>query len=90
MVIFSGENNITSVTLDEAGKYIAWADKDGQVTVWDIAEAKTIREFREFKGWAVAVAFAPDSSVLGSAGDDGSVVFRSTKDWTPKGEMLKS
>ena len=75
------ESRITDMAIDPGGRYLAWATKDGRISVWNFQTSERI-SFPEHRRWALAVDFSSDGTLLASSGDDGMVVVRETKNWS--------
>ena len=75
-----GGSNYTDVVFDPLGRYVAWASRDGSVTVQDVATSQR-KSFHDQKA-ASAIEFSPDGSLLAYSGDDGLIVIRRVDGWT--------
>lgn len=73
---------ITSVTLDDSGKYLVTgtaqkvsAYGDGNVVLWDIDSGKKVKTFARRKSWVTSVAMSRDGKSLVVGSGDGLLGF---------------
>jgi WD40 repeat protein len=62
-----------SLAFDPAGRWLAVASPDAEITVWDVAGQQTVHEISLSGASACAVAFSPDGSLLAVGCDDHTV-----------------
>ncbi len=55
------------------GNALVSGGEDGIVRIWDLAEARPVRQRRGHTGWVYAVAISPDGRTIASAGDDATI-----------------
>lgn len=68
-----GRAAITSLDWSSSGPYLSASAVDGSVTVWDVREAKLVREFRHSTGWANVARWSPDGLRLAFGGQNAEV-----------------
>jgi WD40 repeat protein len=76
----TGPEGLTGLTVSADGSQLAVTLNQGSISVWDIATAKKIRQWRGHDGRAVEPAFAPDGKTLATTGLDRTVKFWSVPD----------
>lgn len=68
-------------------RFLASADLDGYVRVWEIDDWKQVASSRQHSGAAYCVRFDPESKVLASCGADGDIKLQRTEDWELIGSL---
>ena len=63
---------LSALAVSASGEHIAAADREGRVTGWT-GPAHAIRTLPGSHAWGRALAFSPDSALLASASDDGTI-----------------
>jgi WD40 repeat protein len=66
------EDSAENLQFDPTGGYIATADSDDRIGLWDVGSQKLVAEFRHDER-ASQVQFAPEGDVLWSSGADGTI-----------------
>ncbi|NEO29627.1 MAG: hypothetical protein F6K36_04085 [Symploca sp. SIO3C6] len=75
-----------SVAFSPDGKILATGSADGEIHLWQVADAKKLLTLKVNNSWIWSIAFSPDGQILASAGEDHSV-----KLWNPSsGECLQT
>jgi WD40 repeat protein/energy-coupling factor transporter ATP-binding protein EcfA2 len=69
-------HGLTEAAVDSVGKYLTWAQKDGQIALLDISVDSSQPIFMKDERPALAVSISADGNVIASAQDDGAVVVR--------------
>jgi WD40 repeat protein/serine/threonine protein kinase len=74
--------NITGVAFDRTGQFLASADADSTIRIWDVDAGKELAGLRlKHDGMAMGVAFSPDGKYLASGSMDRTVKIWSTANW---------
>ena len=61
---------LLSVEFSPDGRFLAAADWDGTVTVWETSRGELKHEIREHKGGVLTAAFSPDGTILATGSED--------------------
>lgn len=80
---------VVSLAVSPDGQLLAAGDKDGHLTVWDIASGQVLfhKYAHRFVVWSVA--FSPDGTLLGSGAFDGTVRLWDTASWVEVGLLIE-
>jgi WD40 repeat protein/serine/threonine protein kinase len=74
--------NITCVAFDRTGRFLASADADGKVRIWEMGAGKELAALQlKHDGIAMSLAFSPDGKYLASGSMDHTVKIWSTATW---------
>jgi predicted NACHT family NTPase len=78
--------SVASVRFSPDGKFLATAERDGMVRLWETSSGRELVTFKGHNHWVLSVAFSPKGQTLISSGDDQKV-----KLWDVNtGEYLKT
>ena len=72
MTVAQGANDLA---LNESGTMGVTANRDGSVTVWNIAKREKVASMPGHSDWVLGVAMAPNGKVAASSSTDSSVVL---------------
>lgn len=61
---------INMITVSPNNRWIATANKEGNIMLFDATNGKQITSLSGHKGWVLSLAFSPDSEILYSGGED--------------------
>ena len=65
--------DINTIAISPDGRLVATANKEGTITLLEIASGKLLKTLSAQKGWVLAVAFSPDAQYLYGGGEDKTV-----------------
>jgi WD40 repeat protein len=68
-------SELLSLAFSDDGRYLAWGNILGDVTLWSISEQRIISRFTEHGDAVRALAFTPDGRYLVSGGRDARIYF---------------
>jgi WD40 repeat protein len=64
---------VTAIAYSPDGKYLASADRAGNVYVWEAKAVREVFNLQGHKAGITALSFRPDSKLLASASEDGTI-----------------
>ena len=76
IIIDKPNDLITSIAFNHQGNQIAWAQANGQVTLWDIENNTHINTFDDHDSGVRTIAMSPTQNILASGGEDAQVILR--------------
>ncbi len=79
------EGTLQSAVISPDGEWLASADRDGRVGLWQASTGRLVRLHAGHQGKVNDVAFSPDGKRLVSAGDDGLL-----RSWTSAGKRERA
>jgi len=68
-----GSEDVTRVAVSQNGRYVAAGSDDRTVTVWDARTKVRLKRLRGHSSEISALAFAPNSAKIASAGENGEI-----------------
>jgi WD40 repeat protein len=71
--LYGHRGRVGGLAFSPAGDTLVSAGSDGQMRIWDVNRARTLRTIIGHAGPVNAVGFAPDGERVASAGNDGVV-----------------
>ena len=63
----------TAVTFSADGSRLYFAERTGQIAIWDVVHNKSLRRFAGHDSYILSLAVSPDGATLASASDDKTV-----------------
>ena len=66
---------VTALRLHAGGQWLATAGDDHIVRVWNLETGKLIQKLNAHIDWVRSVDYAPNGSLLASAGNDRQIIF---------------
>ncbi|HLL76809.1 MAG TPA: caspase family protein [Pyrinomonadaceae bacterium] len=69
----NASNSVTAVAFSPDGRFLAGANANGTVKLWNLVTGRRNRTLRGHAGSVNAVAFGPDGNAVAGAGDDKTV-----------------
>lgn len=78
---------IFAIAYSSDGKYLAYGDTSGQISVWNIQTQQDVTQFRGDADSITALKFSPDDQFLASGGFNGSVKLWKLPNWSLIGTL---
>jgi WD40 repeat protein len=71
-----------SIAFSPDGNLLATGDRDGEVTLWNVADGTQLRQMGQDSFYVECLAFSPDGGTLAAGSDDGAVRLWRVSDGT--------
>jgi WD40 repeat protein len=75
--VLTGARDVVAGDVSADGALVAFAHRDGEVSLWSTATGEQVRSLGHHASAANAVAFSPDGRWIASVGDDGNLIVTS-------------
>jgi len=72
-IIGNSNNKVNAVAFSQCGRYVATANEDGAVVLWNTLTGETISNHKKHNKAVVSLAFTPDGNYLLSGGRDNTI-----------------
>lgn len=64
---------INTIAVSPNNRWVATANKEGTIMIFDLANGKQVTTLRGHQGWVLSLAFSPDGNTLYSGAEDKTV-----------------